>query len=361
MNEAGTNVLSEFQKPGQHNERPNKNIPIPGIEKYNQYRITTETDIPVPVSIVTIDNELVCTQGNITTISGGVKSGKSAITSWLIAGALSATGELIDALDRLQVAPNPTHKAVIHADTEQSKYKQQKNQRTILKRCGFEKTPKHFMSYNIRGLQVEDCQTFLTEIFDIAAKEFNGIHLAVIDGIADFINDVNDPVASFEIVQTLMQLSEKYNTSIIVIIHTNPNSDKERGNLGSICLRKSESILTIKKDGNISSLETKHMREAGDLPPLQFIYCKEKHYHIGIDAVDSPVIDKDSLRLQQLKEIAKSALPPPVSYKYNEAISKIMQVSKKSERTAKDYLKEMGAHQMVTQGADKNYRLNIAA
>lgn len=334
----------------------------PDLEKYEHLRITSSTPIPIPIFTIMLDNELVSSQGNVTTISGGVKAGKSAVTGVILAGALSETGESVDGFPRLRVAPNPSHRAVIHIDTEQSKYKHQKNIKSVLARLSANDTPKHLLSYNVRGMQVLDCQTFLKEIFQAAASKFNGIHLIVIDGIADFINDVNDSVAAFEIIQLLMNLSEEFATSIIVIIHTNPNSEKERGTLGSICLRKSESILTIKKDGDISSLETKYMRESHNLPPMQFIYDKDRGYHICCDAVEyreAKSMDKDAMKLAAIEKIAATVFAPPSALDYKAAIDAIMKHSKKAVATAKGLFTTMRVHEFIIQGNDNNWRLKM--
>ena len=108
-----------------------------------------------------------------------------------------------------------------------------------------------------------------------------GIHFALIDGIADFISSVNDEEQSNAIVKQLEHLATVYNTLIIVVIHRNPNDNKVRGHLGSQLIRKSESVLAIKKDGDSSYIDPEYLRTAanGDIPKYLFKYNKEMYMH----------------------------------------------------------------------------------
>lgn len=296
----------------------------------------------------------------VTTISGASKSGKSACTGFIIAPAIT-DAEIIDKLEGLEVALNTAHKAVIHIDTEQARHKHQYNLRSILKRAGLAKCPDYFLSYNIRQLDINEYAGITAGICEAASKNFGGIHLMVIDGIADYISDVNDAIQSNAVVKYFEELAITYSTPIIVIVHTNPGSDKERGHLGSQCQRKSESIITIKTENDISYIEAKFLRNAGkgDIPLLQFKYDKEKGYHVSCGVRTNEQANRDAERIERISAIAEKAFAPPAALKYTDAIETIMKHSQKQERTAKDILKELQAHQIVIQGQDKHYRLKI--
>ncbi|MBL0097248.1 MAG: hypothetical protein IPP46_12735 [Bacteroidetes bacterium] len=47
-------------------------------------------------------------------------------------------------------------------------------------------------SYNIRAMEVNEYMSFTDGLCRAASTAYSGIHLIVIDGIADFIYDVND-------------------------------------------------------------------------------------------------------------------------------------------------------------------------
>lgn len=327
------------------------------LKKYNYLQITDSTAIPAPITIIKIGGESISTQGNVTTVSGAPKSAKSAIASVFIAGAI-AEGEY-DGFDGLEVL-QCNGKAVLHFDSEQARHQHQKNLRTILKRVKLNSCPPNLLSYNIRQEEIEKYKSITEEIFFAASKKFGGIHLAVIDGGADYIRDVNDPDTSNDLVKFFEDLAIKYAAVVIVIVHLNPNTEKERGHFGSQLQRKSESILTVRKQGEVSSLEPKLLRCAGDLPLIQFAFDKQKGYHVYC-GVKQPVDEnlKDIERINELRKVANDVFAPPLSLSYDEAIKSIMKYTRKGETVSKNRFKEMRAHDMILQGEDKNWRLNL--
>ena len=324
------------------------------------YRITDDTPLPEPVPVITINDEIISTEGNLTTISGASKSGKSAFTSILLAGAISTDG-LIDGLEFVNVQANVTKKAVIHIDTEQAKHKHKNNLRSVIKRANMEKCPDYFSSYNIRQLEVAQYTEITTQICERALRKFGGIHLMVIDGIADFIRDVNDAEQSTAIVKYFEELAIKYQTPIIVIVHTNPGTDKERGHLGSQCQRKCESLLMVKTEGNISFIEPKLLRMAGkaNIPAIQFMYDKERGYHVGCGIRSVSVEDKNTTRLNSIKILCQQVFGGQAALSYNHAINAIMQHTNKSRTSAKNLFADMKVHTMIVKGEDKYWRINI--
>lgn len=329
------------------------------FKKYSHLLITDHTDIPQPIPIVKINGEDISTEGAITTISGASKSGKSAFTSIWIAGAI-ATGEY-DGLPDLEIMP-ANGKAVIHFDSEQTRHKHQRNLKSILKRAGLDTCPDNFLSYNIREEEIEKYCAIVSEIVVAAKEKLRGVHMVIIDGGADFIRDVNEPVQSNALVKFFDDLAIQNEAPVIVIVHVNPNSDKERGHFGSQLQRKSESILTIKTQGDISYLEPKFLRNAGkgNIPLIQFIYDKGKGYHVfcGLKTPEEQE-QKDLIRLKKVEDLVNIVFAPPTSLGYKEAIEKIMKHSKKQEVTAKGLFKDMKAHVMIVQGEDKNWRFNL--
>src|SRR6201993_5239037 len=321
------------------------------------YRIPSRTHIAKPVPVITINDEIISTEGNLTTISGASKSGKSAFTSILLAGAISTDG-LIDGLEFVNVQANASKKAVIHIDTEQAKHKHKNNLRSVIKRANMAKCPDYFSSYNIRQLEVAQYTEITTQICERAMRKFGGIHLMVIDGIADFIKDVNDAEQSTTIVKYFEELAIKYQTPIIVIVHTNPGTDKERGHLGSQCQRKCESLLMVKTEGNISFIEPKLLRMAGkaNIPAIQFMYDKAKGYHVGC-GIRSVSEDKNTIRLNSIKSICQQVFDGQKSFRYQQVIEEIMLNTDRSMPSAKIYFAEMKAHNMVTKGEDKYWRM----
>ena len=329
------------------------------LKIFERLRITDTTAIPPPVPVITINGETISTEGNITTISGASKSGKSAFTGILIAGAISKDG-IIDGLDGVQVQPNKKNKAILHFDTEQARHKHQYNLLSILRRCEIDHCPDYFLSYNIRALDLNEYADVTGNICAAANEQFNGIHLIGIDGIADYISDVNDPVQSNAIVKYFEELAIKYSTPVIVIVHTNPGSDKERGHLGSQCQRKSESVIIVKTEVDISFIEPRFLKMAGkgNIPSIQFMYDKNKGYHVGCGIRSKEQAGKDAERIAGIKKVCSIVFSGQKAYGYKDAVDSIMKETNKALNTAKGMFADMKAHEMITQGADKNWRIN---
>ncbi len=328
-----------------------------GIDAYDRFRITDTTPIEPPIPVITIAGEIISTEGNITTFSGASKAGKSALTAICIAGAICEPGR-VDGINGLDVEPNLTNKAVIHIDTEQAKHRQQNTVRAIIRRAELRTCPDHYLSYNIRELDLDKYGPITDGIFAAADSEFGGIHLAVIDGLADYIKDVNDGEDSNAIIKFVEGLAIKYRVPIIVIVHTNPGSDKERGHLGSQLQRKSESVLAVKLEGDISFIEPKFLRMAGkgNIPQLSFKYCQKKGYHIDNGVMIDSEDRKEAIKFEMVSSLCKSIFSGQVSCGYKEAIQHIEKESGKKTATAKGYFKTMKENDMIVQGDDNNWR-----
>jgi hypothetical protein len=327
------------------------------LAAFEHLRITDSTIIPYPIPTLKINGERISTPATLTTISGQPKSGKSALTGILIAGAISKNSD-IEGLPGVEVLPNTTGKAVIHFDTEQDRWTQQYNHKTILKRARLDHCPNFFLSYNIRQLDLDEYADITSNVCQVASDLFNGIHSIWIDGGADFVADVNDAPQSNGIIHYFEQLAQMYQTAIFIVVHTNPGSDKERGHFGSQCQRKSAGILSVKKEGDISYLDPKLLRHSGDIQKIQFKYDKIKGYHVFCNEFEDLEGKRAIDRLEKTKKVCESIFSGQRSYSFGIAVDAIMKETTKGETTAKGMFKDMRAHEMIIQGSDKNWRIN---
>lgn len=320
----------------------------------------TSLKIVLPLNpIVMIGSSNVSTPGNVTTFSGEGKSGKTAALGALMAGAIREGG--YDGFENLNVALNKHKRAVIHVETEQSESRHQVNHKTILQRAGLFETPPYFLSYNIRRNPIDQYKSIVEKACKGAMEKFGGVYLIVIDGGADFISDVNEAGEANALVKWLEELAITFQAPVIVVVHVNPGSDKERGHLGSQLQRKSESLLLIKRKDDISTIEAKLLRNAGigDTPHIQFTYDKLKGYHVSCGTAVPELDNKDLLRIAKIKSIAKTAFKNNLSLGYKEAIEQIIIASNKSEAPAKNMFKEMKVRGIITQTNDKKWALNL--
>jgi hypothetical protein len=327
------------------------------LKKYDYYRISATKPFVSSIPVLKINNISISTEGNITVLSGDSKSGKSALCNVIIAGAICPIGQNYDSFNNIVVEPNFQNKAVLHFDTEQSKQQHYKSMsKAILKRVDIDTEPAFYYSYNIRELDLLKYMTFCKDIFEATFMKHGGIHLAVIDGAADFIKSVNDEEDSNNIVKFFEQLAINYKTSIILIIHFNPKSEKQRGHLGSQLQRKAESVLAIKKLNGISFIEPQLLRNGSnaDIPNIQFSFDESKGYHTNCGIFKQ--ISKEDEEKNSLITIAKSIFSDsPI--RNNLAVENLATNLKIAKRTAELRLKRMVDLNIVSKSKDKFYTI----
>ena len=92
----------------------------------------------------------------------------------------------------------------------------------------------------------------------------HGVFGVIIDGVADFVSDVNNAVECNAFIAELHQLAIDYDCPIICILHENPTQDsgKMRGHLGSQLERKAESNLRLKRTEDVTTVFGEKMRGA---------------------------------------------------------------------------------------------------
>lgn len=292
-------------------------------------------------TIISINDVPLGTQGNLLCITGGEGSGKSNYSGSLIAGAMSGQ-QMIDTLGT-SVHPNRQNKAVLLYDTEQSEVQLYKNSLNIQKRSKEPKMPDYFKAYCLTGMSRNERLLAIVQSMDKYYYEFGGIHIVIIDGIADLIGSANDEVESLRIVDELYRLAGIYKTCIICVLHFVPNGLKLRGHLGSELQRKAAAIISIEKDDdpNISVIKALKVRDGSplDVPLIQFAWDKEvgMHCYLGEKTKE----EKDKRKESELLNVARSIFRGKSFFTYQELAEELQQIMDVKERTAKSYIKFM--------------------
>ncbi len=103
-------------------------------------------------------------------------------------------------------------------------------------------------AYSLVSISRSERMNLILESMDRYYYEHGGIHLVVIDGIADLLGGVNDEEPSVQLVEELFRIAAIYNTLIICVLHLAPSGMKLCGHLGSEVQRKAAGILLIEKE-----------------------------------------------------------------------------------------------------------------
>lgn len=309
---------------------------------------------PVAQMIVSVNGVPLGTQGNLLCITGGEGTGKSNYVAALIAGAVKPeNAEGIDTLG-ISIEGNPKGKAVLFYDTEQSEVQLYKNVSTLLRRCGRDTMPEWFKAYCLTGMSRKERLKSIVLSMDKFHYQYGGIHLVVIDGIADLIRCANDEAESIAVVEELYRLAGIYNTCIVTVLHFIPNGLKLRGHLGSELQRKAAAILSIEKDTNpaVSVVKALKVRDGSplDVPLMQFAWDKEKAMHAYLG--EKPKEEKDRRKEEELVAVARELFSRKRFIGYMELSEELQTAFEVKERTAKSYIRFMREKEIIVKSPD---------
>ncbi len=309
-------------------------------------------------SVVSVNGVPLGTQDNLFCITGGEGTGKSNYVSAILSGTL--VSEYIDAEQTLglEVASNPKGLAVLHYDTEQSEAQLHKNLGKTLKRASLSSVPEFYHSLYLASLSRKDRLKLIRESMDLFHHRHGGIHLVVIDGIADLIRSANDESESIAIVDELYRLAGIYNTCIICVLHFVPNGIKLRGHIGSELQRKAAGILSIEKDDNpeYSVVKALKVRDGSplDVPMMLFGWDKEKDMHVYRGEKSKE--DKDKRKADELISVIREVFKYTPKLAYQDLCDALMREMEIKDRTAKKYIAYMKEQGILTQDASGNYQ-----
>ena len=309
-------------------------------------------------SIVAVNGVPLGTQDNLLCITGGEGTGKSNYVAAILTGTLGTERLPAERTLGLEITPNPNGLAVLHYDTEQSEAQLHKNLGKTLQRASLKTVPEFYHSLYLASLSRKDRLKLIRESMDLFHHKHGGIHLVVIDGIADLIRSANDETESIAIVDELYRLAGIYNTCIICVLHFVPNGIKLRGHIGSELQRKAAGILSIEKDDNpeYSVVKALKVRDGSplDVPMMLFGWDKAEDMHVYRGEKSKE--DKEKRKTDELIGVVKEAFRNSFKLNYQELCEVLMQEMEIKDRTAKKYIAYMKEQRILAQDSNGNYQ-----
>ena len=309
-------------------------------------------------SIVAVNGVPLGTQDNLLCITGGEGTGKSNYVAAILTGTLGTERLPAERTLGLEITPNPNGLAVLHYDTEQSEAQLHKNLGKTLQRASLKNVPKFYHSLYLASLSRKDRLKLIRESMDLFYHKHGGIHLVVIDGIADLIRSANDETESIAIVDELYRLAGIYNTCIICVLHFVPNGIKLRGHIGSELQRKAAGILSIEKDDNpeYSVVKALKVRDGSplDVPMMLFGWDKAEDMHVYRGEKSKE--DKEKRKTDELIAVVKEAFRNSFKLIYQELCEVLMRKMEIKDRTAKKYIAYMKEQRILIQDTSGNYQ-----
>ena len=320
--------------------------------------IDYENPPDISKSVVAVNGVPLGTQDNLFCITGGEGTGKSNYVGAILAGTLGEKQLPIEKTLGLEVTANPKGLAVLHYDTEQSEAQLHKNLGKTLRRASLAAVPEYYHSLYLASLSRKDRLKLIRESMDLFHHRHGGIHLVVIDGIADLIRSANDETESIAIVDELYRLAGIYNTCIICVLHFVPNGIKLRGHIGSELQRKAAGILSIEKDDNpeYSVVKALKVRDGSplDVPMMLFGWDKAEDMHVYRGEKSKE--DKEKRKTDELVGVIREAFRNSFKLTYQELCDVLMREMEIKDRTAKKYIAYMKEQHILAQDINGNYQ-----
>lgn len=228
-----------------------------------------------------------------------------------------------------------------------------------LKRINISAPPAFYHTFYLASMSRKERINMIRDSMDLYYHKHGGIHLVVIDGIADLVRSANDEAESVAIVDEIYRLAGIYKTCVICVLHFVPNGIKLRGHIGSELQRKAAAILSIEKDDNpnYSVVKAIKVRDGSplDVPMLLFTWDKQKDMHVS--AGEKPAEDKEKRKKEELAGIVKDIFRNRKRISYTDLVTELVQTMDIKERTAKSYISYMKNNGMLNQDYSNNYTL----
>ena len=320
--------------------------------------IDYENPPDISKSVVAVNGVPLGTQDNLFCITGGEGTGKSNYVGAILAGTLGEKRLPKERTLGLEITANPKGLAVLHYDTEQSEAQLHKNLGKTLRRASLTAVPEFYHSLYLASLSRKDRLKLIRESMDLFHHRHGGIHLVVIDGIADLIRSANDETESIAIVDELYRLAGIYNTCIICVLHFVPNGIKLRGHIGSELQRKAAGILSIEKDDNpeYSVVKALKVRDGSplDVPMMLFGWDKAEDMHVYCGEKSKE--DKEKRKTDELIGVIREAFRSSLKLSYQELCEVLIREMEIKDRTAKKYIAYMKEQRILTQDTNGNYQ-----
>ena len=207
--------------------------------------------------VLRVGEAVIGTLGNFSASIGKAKSKKTFNVSAIAASALSN-----DEVLRYNADFPSDKRNILYIDTEQGRHHCQKVLKRIVRLADLptDVEPKKLKILALRKYTPEE----RLDIVEYALETIPNIGLVILDGIRDFVYDINSPSEATRIISKLMQWTEDLQIHIHTILHQNKNDEHARGHIGTELNNKAESIMQVevnKEDKSISIVEAVHIRD----------------------------------------------------------------------------------------------------
>lgn len=215
--------------------------------------------------VLMVDDAAIGTLGNFSASIGKAKSKKTFNVTAIAASAL-INGTVL----KYRSSFPEDKRTVLYIDTEQGRHHCQKVLKRILRLAGLpeDKNPDNLIMLALRKYT----PPIRLAIVEQAIGTIPDLGLVIIDGIRDFLYDINSPSEATDIISRFMQWTDDRQIHIHTILHQNKNDENARGHIGTELNNKAETVMQVevdKMDRTVSVVEAIHIRDR-EFEPFAF-------------------------------------------------------------------------------------------
>jgi hypothetical protein len=190
-------------------------------------------------------------------------------------------------------------------DTEQSKYYSSKTFQRTIEMVGFKYS--NYVPFCLRKLSTVERYMFIDRILE--SDRYKGkVKIIFIDGIADLVDNDNDPVESKKVAGYLMKWTSQFNIHICTVIHSSWGTNKATGHLGSSMVKKAETVMLLTPtDESKDVIKVEHQYNRGY--KFEEFHFKINDYNAMPYKVNDITFEIESPNLKELYREPKQELP----------------------------------------------------
>lgn len=309
-------------------------------EDLNKYLVMANDEFPDATIALQQGDIPLFSIGDISTITGLPKSRKTFLFSSLVAGFLKPDGFM-------SVCSELDEKRLLFVDTEQSKRFVWLLVKRIYRLMGWDYNDPHTDVLQVMALR----ELTPEKRWDVIKKSIDGFrpNLVFIDGSADLLNDTNSMEESNHMVNELMRLSSEKQCHICSVVHTNPNSDKTRGHWGSELQRKSETVMLVSREGDVTTIKPQFTRNM-EFAPFSFIINER-----GLPEMTETIQPKQ----ENLRAIFEEIYSYSTFLSWGDLHAKLMDATGRGKTACENRIKRGLEQKFIYKDIDSMYRLYV--
>jgi len=300
------------------------------------------------------------TLGNFSMLIGKAKSKKT----FLLTGLAAATASNGWALGCIKGVLPFDKRAVLYFDTEQSEYHLNRTIKRVLRQAN---DLSNFRAFGLRKYKPAE----RLKLIDFAVNNTPGVGIVFIDGIRDLLTKgINDEEEATSLTSTFLRWTAERNIHLVTVLHQNKTDVNARGVIGTECLNKAETTLSVTIDDFDKDVSIVSCEMSRDLPFADFAFrINEEGLPEPCDLPENPnarpkAVNPDQLtdeeHFKTLGEVFK-ATPAPKYRELWQAIKVVFGASQVriGDNRAKDFLAYYQQMNWITKDGMK-YKYNRA-